>query len=771
MTFAIGVGSVVSVYSVIDRILYQPLPFSESSGIKALLTSNRVTGRRTPLISGADYKDLVNSAVFDHLAYYDGGETGIFLAGQSIFCQVSKVSSDFFSVFSVGPILGRSLTKSSFKHEAMLNKDFAIKHYGSLDNALTKFLSIDKNNYQIVGILPENFLFPSKTSVWIAAPETPENLNRDSFNYNVLGFTKYGLTRHAVDARLKILSSQIEKRYPDSHKSISLVAVPLIDFIVGDVNVSLYMWFGAAILILAIACTNVSYLQLVRFAERKKEVALYVALGAQRIDIIAYVLVESLMIGLIGAIIGLLLSLPILAILLKIAQNSLPRHVDIMPDWKIAFVAGFVGLIAAVISSIVPSWKTTLVDAGTILSSSGRDSTSNKQESFWRKVVIIVETCLTFVLLTSSCSVIRTIMVMENVKMGFSTTNLPVVFAHLPTNSDTDTVKMMAKVSNVLNDLRGVKRCAQVNYLPMLSFTPNGAYALPGKGQSIRQGNLPYAYFVLSSTGYFSTLGIPLISSRDFLPTDDAGSVPVAIISSSLESRVFGRGNAIDQFIICGYDTNSLRPMRIVGVIGDIRQKSPAYAPKDSLYMPLLQHPDGSKDIQVIAAPYGTILGVSDQINRAILTVDNSIAVRSTDLSQLLDDTLKPIKARGKLMSSLSALGLLLSAIGIFGVISRNVVLQRTEIGIRMALGSSRRKILVLVLKNALFPTAIGISIGLLLSVFIFKICGVNIDIFSFGDQLLFALSVMTIIGVTLVSATVPVLVAVKTKISRLIGN
>ncbi len=720
LTLALGIGATTAVFSVVEQMLLSPLPYRDASHIVAVSTFD--VGRRhmNPRVTGGDYQDIAADPAFATVAYYDSDELGVQLLDHSSFAQVAQVSPSFPHVFGVVPLAGALFAPGAASHQALVSAAFADAELGGARAAVGKLLRVDSESYQVVGVLPRSFAFPQKTSVWVTGPVIPENLHRDAFNYHAVALVSPSVNLSQAQLQMDALSDRLRTQFPQSHAHLQLRAVPLRDALTGGVRGSLLLWLSGVGVLLLIACANVAHLQLVRVSAQGHAWAVRSALGATRARIVGAVLLESALIAVMGSAAGVLISVPATRLLSRLLAAQLPRTLHGAPDLRVLGFSLLMAFAATVLSAALPCWWASRRDPAAALNHGPRSGTTDRSAARWRRSLLTLEVALSFLLIVSSGLLLRTLEHLREVPLGFAPENRLVVYAHAPASGLQEAQRranQLAQLTESLRTLPGVLGAAETVGLPAGEYGSNGAYAIPAKGQDMQQGGLPGAIFSLAGPGYFDLLQVPLLRGRAFTATDRFGAMPVAVVSASLAKRAFGESDPLGQRIVCGWDENTMQGMTIVGVVGDVRQDSPADQPSPALYMALAQHPFLAHEVQIVLRTATAPAALIPTARARALAVDASIAVKFTTMDDALAASIEPQQLRGTLLTAFAALALLLAAVGIYGVTSYTVAQQVRQIGIRMALGADRSAVSRQVMRAALRSSVLGVMVGCVLCV------------------------------------------------------
>ena len=759
LTLALGIGATTAVFSVVEQMLMTKLPYRDADRIVALRTYFADKQHLNPHVTGGDYQDMRADPAFAAVAYYDGGEMGVQLPDHATFTRVDAVSPQFADVFGVRPISGALFRKDDASHQALVSEAFADAELGGAHSAVGKLLSVESESYQVAGVLPRGFDFPQKAQVWLGTSPTPENVNRDSYNYGAVARIRDALDVNQAQLHLDALSKRLAAQFPVSHAHVELRAVPLRDSLTGGVRTSLWLWLGAVGVLLLIACANVAHLQLVRISTQAQALAVRSALGATRGRIVGSVLLESAVVSVLGGIAGLLLSIPATRLLMHLLTSQLPRSMSASPDLRLLGFSLLLAVLVTVLSAALPCWWAARRDPAAALSRGTRSGSADRSTAVWRRGLLALEIALSFLLVTTSGLLLRTLQHIRETPLGFAAENRLVLYAHAPARGLDQMQKRVVELAQLTDQLRalpGVLAAAQTMGLPAGQYGSNGSYAVSSKGQTMAQPGLSWAIFSLAGPGYFSTMRIPLLQGRDVTAADTYGSQPVAVISASLARQSFGDSNPLGQRIVSGMDEDSMRGATVVGVVGDVRQDSPADDPTPALYMPLAQHPYLANEVQIVLRTAAAPASLIPAVRQRTLAADASIATRFTTMDDALAEATEPQQLRGELLTTFAALALLLAAVGMYSVTSYTVAQQVREIGIRMALGADRAVVAREVMMTAAKSGLLGIGLGVLVSVEASRVLGRFLVGVPALDPVSYGVAACVLVAAAMLAALVP---------------
>jgi predicted permease len=629
---------------------------------------------------------------------------------------------NFARVFALHPIAGRLNAGEEAKHGAMVSERFAEDNFGSAQAALGKVLRVEGAAAEITGVLPRGFDYPDGTQVWVVPQMPPKSTSRTSFNYKAVALLRRGASFEHAQAELEGLSQRLQRAYPEDNKGKVMQLVSLKDALTGDSRQTLMLLWAAAGLILLIACVNVMHLQLVRSMERQRELAIRRALGSSRWRVMQPVFLESVLLALIGGVAGVLLAFPTVRVLVTMAPKELPRASEIHLNlWVLGFALAL-AFTTAVLSAVLPALRAAKVDPSEALKCDASRGITRHGSGLLRDGLVVAEVAATFVLAVGAGLLLRTMMTLNARDMGYQTRQLLVVDADAPTMRDPDSLRAVEIFDELYAQLRalpGVDRVAGVMGLPTSTNGSNGYYDTRG-GLPVDPDHPAWSNFTVASPGYFATMGIPLRRGRGFGTEDTHESQMVAVISESMARQSFGDADPVGRQIKCGLDSDKW--MTVVGVVGDVRQESPADHPGPTLYMPMTQHPYFASQIHIVLRTQVKPLSLMNAVEERIAKTNPFIARSYTTMDAMMDKSIAAERFRAVLITWFAGAGLLLAMLGVYGTVAYAVTQRRLEFGIRMAFGAERGAILRSVLGHATKLAAMGVVIGVGLSLMLTRL-------------------------------------------------
>ncbi len=723
LVLALGIGATVTIFSFTDAALIQPLPYREPSQLVVIFGSIPLGARFH--LSFPDYYDLKKeNKVFSSFDVYDSNGFMLTNAAGAELATGARVSAGFFRTLGVAPILGRDFSSGEDTHTAprtvMLSYAAWQKRYGRRADILGQTVTLDGAPNTIIGVLPRNFHFAPAEPADFWTAEHDEGPCRGCHWLFGIARLKSGVTVQMAQANITAVAKQLEAQYPDSNRDQGEAVVSLPDVIVGDIRPIILLLLAGAGLLLVIAGVNVASLLLVRTQSRKREIAVRGALGASRPRLFRQFVTEGLvlsasatLIGLIAAYLGMrlltrLIPADTLASMPYLQSLGLTPHV-----LAFTFAISFFSVILFSLTPILSMSREEMRDG---LSEGSRSSSG----TVWRRIgskLVVVELATAVVILVGAGLLGKSFYRLLQVDPGLTPNNLATLLLSTPRTNygkDPQLVSLEHQVLDRISSLPGVTSAAITNKLPVGDGDFTSSFVIVGQPHPSQNNEVAYRSV---STGYFATLQARLLAGRYFTRDEDAGKPNVALINHALARKYFGALNPVGMFI----NLDGGKPegaMQVVGVIDDIREGPLDTDARAAFYVPFDQHPLNS--FSVVARTSVTAQSILPALTVAIHQIDAGIAAFGAyTMEQRIHDSPPAYlhRASAWLIGGFAALALLLSVVGLYGVIAYSVSQRTREIGVRMALGAQRTTVYQMILKQAAALIAFGIILGLVGSI------------------------------------------------------
>ncbi len=738
LTLALGIGANTAIFSVVNAVLLKPLPFRQPEKVVALWQTESAPGSYP--LTGEDYTDWrTQNSTFEDMSLFSWPNNfNVSSAGGAEGAQVVRTQANFFDLLGVQAQIGRTFAKGEDQeggsHVAVLSNGFWKKRFGGQPDAVHKTVELNSEKFDVIGVMPAWYTLPGRADLWIPLDMSKEKIGtRGSHQWKAIGRVKSGVSIAQARADLRTIAERIEKQFPDSNRGVDAIVTPMRDDLVGNVQSQLWIIFGSVALVLIIACANVANLLLARATSRRREVAIRGALGAGRERLVRQLLTESVLLSLLGGVLGVAIAYGGVAALRTFLPATVPQpnpiSVGIVP---LLFTFGTC-LLVGLLFGLAPAVQSTGVTSAEALKSRGAVIGATKGSHWLRNVLVTSEIALSLALLVSAGLLLRTFANLRATDVGVRGDHVLTAAVRLPQNKYKTFDQGREFYTQLLTRLQsapGVQSAAITTKLPLLGGN-NGYITIPGQQTESMTGPLVESTSI--SGDYFHALGIPLIAGRTLRPEDSeltakllrevipakggAESAAIvkkyvlfAVINQTMAKTFWPKENAVGKVF------ENYAKFQVVGVVGDVKQQLLRGEAMPEVYYPLdwdLSSPNMPYSIVVQSA--GPPEGVTATVRSTVQSMDAGLALMGVKtIPQIVDDSMDDTKYQASLIGLMAALALLLAAVGTYGVMSY-VVSQRTnEIGIRMALGAGRGRILLMVLRQAGTLVGVGIAIGLI---------------------------------------------------------
>ena len=726
---ALGIGAATAIYSVVDAVVLRGLPFDEHDRLAVALEHDTLrpetfgSGTLTPQ-TYSDWRRMQES--FESLAAYSPTTYRLHTeTGEPADARAHKVSWDFFTTIRVAPLLGRTFTAGEEidgHRVVMLSYGFWQRRFGGSPDVVGKTIGLNEASWEIVGVLPRGFAFPVSSErpseLFTPINFRPEDLVRkDSRNYGwtAIGRLKPGVTVAQAQDNMHRLAEGLDRQYPAWNPGRRARVVSLHHHLVGRVRPWMLMLLGAVALVLLIACANVANLQLARATARRRELGVRAALGASRWRLVRGLLVEGLLLSLTSAAIGVVLAYGGVEVIRGWLPAGVPRVAGIGIDVRVLGAAVAAAVLTGVTFGLVPAFHSTRTDLTTALKDTGRSTTAGRSTQWIRNGLVIAEVALAVVLLVGAGLFVNSFARLMRIDLGLDYRNVLVlgVGVRVVGNQFADAMKLgnayVQQMIDAVSAVPGVGGVAAVTGgTPLTGSWSRTGVQLPG-GREFKQDDSIDRRSVTAN--YLQLLRITLVRGRYLTADDRAGSQRVAVINEAAAAKYWPGKDPIGEHF-----TLNKQERVVVGVVANIRHLGPESPPRPECYMPLLQ--DENIGATLVMRTDRDPLQVLPAVKAAIWSVNKEqrLSPDNLTLEAYLDAMIASRRFNMALLVLLGGLGMIIAAVGIYGVMAYLVAQRTSEIGVRMALGATRGNVVSMILRRAVGLTVAGLALGTLLA-------------------------------------------------------
>jgi predicted permease len=723
MTLALGIGANTAIFSVVNAVLLESLPYRSPEELVLLRHIYETTGVKSESVSNADFQDWrARNHVFADMAIFRGDGFALAVGNDLEEIRGATVSANFFQLLGLNPIRGRTFlpaeeTPGSDK-VAMLSYALWRRVFGADEKLIGRQIKLGDQLFTVIGILPPEFKFPfrlEKVEIWTTNSILPAGMmGRGARNFKAIARLKPGVSRSVAQTEMAEIVRRLEQENPAMNRNLSVSVVSAHGELTKDVGLALWLMFGAVALVLLIACTNVANLLLARALSRHKEMAVRAALGASSRRIVRQLMSESLLLSLAGGAVGLLLAAWGIPFLLALSPQHLPRINAIDLNWRALGFTLLVSILTIALFGLAPALKVANPDLVESLKEGGKTSTASVGRNRLRAALVVGEIAVAIVLLVGAGLLINSFIRLNRVELGFNPENVlsaSLDFSPLKYPTGNERIAFVEQAKERIRNLPGVRSVSFTSSLPFIG----GVYSSFGiKGQPEDAHNNDLVPVSTITPDYFEAMGIPLLRGRPFADADDKSSAGAAIINEVFARRFFPNENPMGRGVILNVnrDKDSPREFEVVGVVGDARSMALDGEPAPAIYLPYRQAPWTFGQLAIRTER--NAISLANAVRQQIRDLDPDQTVPNSDtLENLISRSIAPQRFNLVLLGVFAAIGLLLTLVGVYGVMSYHVAENTREIGIRIALGAQRRDVLKLVVGQGLALALTGVVVGL----------------------------------------------------------
>jgi len=775
ITIALGVGANTALFSVVNGVLLNPLPYPEPDQLVALRESKpNFEWGTIPYPTFRDWQK--DNHTFSSIAVWRGYAFSLTGAGEAEQVNAQLVSSDFFPILGVKPLLGRSFLAGEDEIGAapiaVISEGLWRRKFASAPDILSKGITLDGNSYSIVGVIPAGPHFPmgsasARREVFVPIGQWKNNLLTSrgaGLGINGIGRLKPGVTIEQARADMTSVSNNLAVAFPDTNKGISARLIPFKQWMVGDIGSLLLVLLASVGFVLLIACVNVANLLLARSTSRTREFAVRSALGASQRRMVRQLLTESLLLAVAGGMLGLMLAAWGTRAALSVLPTALPRTEEIGLDLRVLFFTLAISLLAGILFGLVPALKMSPSRLQETLKEGGRGMSGGRHRV--QGAFVVAEMAMALVLLAGAGLMIRSLTRLWGVDPGFNSRNVLTVGLTLPQSmmaASPDAIRAaFREFDHKIASIPGVEAVSQTWGSVPMAGDDEQTFWFEGQPKPANPNDRSWAIDYIVEPGYLKAMEIPLLRGRFFTNQDNEHSPRVVVVDDVFARKYFPNENPVGKRIL----RDDASPEEIVGVVGHVKQwgldADDTEKLRAQIYIPCMQMPDAFITMQasgstVIIRSRQAGTGLLDSIRHASQQISSEqIIFNPQTMDQIIADSLAERRFSMILFGAFAALALLLASVGIYGVIS-HVVGQRThEIGIRMALGARRLDVLRLILVGAGRVALIGVALGLVCALSLTSLLANRLYGVSPQDPITFIAVPSILIAVALLASYLP---------------
>jgi len=765
LMLAVGIGATSAIFSVFYSVLIEPLPFPEPSRLVQLWESRVKQQWNQATFTEANFWDIQErNRTFEGIATFHGFTANLIGPGDPEQVAGGLISAGLFHVLGVNPVAGRDFLPEEDQpgHDnnvALLRNKFWKTHFNGDPQIIGKKIRLNSTSFQIVGVLPPGEPWLDAADVFVPFVHRA-NPNRGSFEFQVIGRLAKGVSFQAAQADLNTVAKSLAAQYPKDDDGMGVTLSTSAEWLAdSDLRTKLWVLMSAVAFLLLIACVNLANLLLAKATGRTREIAVRAALGASRVRIVRMVLTESLVLGLTGAIFGIVLAALAVAAIKAADPGGIPRITELgINPWVLAFTL-CAAVLTGVLSGLVPALQAPYRNIVVGLREGERSQAGSRAQKRLRSVLVAVEVALSLMLLVGAGLLIRSFDRMLRVDRGFQSENRLLVAVNIPGSYKERADDVINRFLDRVSAAPGVESVAAMNSRPIVGWDP-GMGIVSAEKPDGDNGKFPWAGWRIVSGDYFRTMGIPMLKGRTFNQHDQIGKPWRIIISKRLADTVWpGEDPVGHQALLWKGQSND--PAEVIGVVANQRERGLDADPTLTVYIPSYGSGPGPVQFAVHTAANPTALTPS--LRSMLKEIDSNLPLSDVQtMDEIVSRSVAPRRFNMLLLTIFAAVALLLALVGVYGVLAYSVGQRTAEIGLRVALGATPRSVLALIVGQGMRPILIGIGVGLLGALALSRFVSSLLFNVKPIDPLTYGIVALLVAAAALLSCYVPALRALR---------
>jgi predicted permease len=724
LTLALGIGATTTIFGIVNAVVLRPLPFRDPGRLVRVwdvnphggdfMTSDAtyldVRERNRSFVELAAFSDTKRSLVISDGCAPSAGEC------EPVRLQSAAVSSSLFPLLGVAPALGRTFTTMEDRpggdsRVVIIGHGLWVRRFGSDPRLVGRDVTLDDRRYTVVGVMPDSFAFPNPAELWVPLVLDPAR-DRDEHDLTVIGRLGPGITLDQASADLRRVAADLGTEHPRTNAGWSIRLASFDDWIIGPrLERAVFVLFGAVGFLLLMACANIANLLIARGSARQAEIGIRAALGASRARLTRQLLTESLLLGLLGAAVGLGVATWSIALVRTLGPADIPRLHDAIMDSRVLVFTLLLALLTSMVFGLVPAMRASRADLHSALEHGSRRTTSRGHSSM-RSVLVVVQVALAMMLLVGAGLMFGSFLRLQSVPTGYDVSNVLTVPLELPGErySDQQRNAFFENVRARISGIPGVQYVGATSTDPLRQWGFSNDVTPEDRAADAPEGGFMQAGWRSVTPGYFRAMGIPLLHGRVLTESDGAGSAQPVVITRSMASRLWPGEDAVGKRLFWGGTDGT--PHTVVGVVGDIRDVQLDAEPGPIMFLPYREAPVPGMTLVIRAA--GAPASVAAAVRSEVRAADRQLPL--PEISSISENRAAAVaepRFRMLLLGGFATAALLLATLGVYGVMAFAVTQRTREIGVRIALGAHARRVFARVLKQGMVLAGLGVLVGL----------------------------------------------------------